>query len=303
MRAVILLATVLTALGILWWQAPELVPAPLRHALTDVERSTVALVSPAVSTPGKNGPASVAVGDRGAAYEAPLWPNPLENMKGQRFPLLPVLAAALIACAGLAAALWLTRRPGFAPRRAVPDWLVAARRLAHATNDKALRLKHCDLIEKNLVADMKHRGAAALARAHQLDIYWRYVGRTNLAGKSFVKGLGHDRWRSVTRQTLDAVALPPASRSLSTFRQSQDYFWALEQGDARELRRYHDTLASQISDYETAWNRAHAAASRPAIDQQGLLDAMETLRQLNRTMAKQTAVLVGDIEIKVRAAS
>jgi len=34
-----------------------------------------------------------------------------------------------------------------------------------------------------------------------------------------------------------------------------------------------------------------------------LLDAMESLRQVNRMIAKRTAALVGDIEISVRAAS
>jgi hypothetical protein len=97
--------------------------------------------------------------------------------------------------------------------------------------------------------------------------------------------------------------MPPDSRSLAAFRRSRDYLWALEQGDARELRRYYDTLAGEITEYEQAWSCANTAASKPAIDQKTLLDSMERLRQLNRAMAKQTAALVGDIEIKVRATS
>lgn len=308
MRAVILLATVIAAFGILWWQAPDMVPAGMRHALLNAEHKAVALISPkagakqAVATASAQ-PAS-ALAEHGAAYEGPLWPNPQEKPIGKPIRMLPVIAAAIIAFAGLMGGLWLVRRRGsFSARHVMPEWLVAARRLAHATNDKSLRLKHCTVIEKSLVADMKHRGTSALARAHQLDLYWRYVGRANLMTKSFIKGFEQDRWRSVSKQTLEAVALPPGSRSLSAFRQSKDYLWALEQGDARELRRYYDTLAAQIAEYEQAWNRANTAASKPAIDQQALLDAMENLRQLNRAMAKQTASLVGGIEIKVRAAS
>ncbi len=312
MRAVILLTTVVAAFGILWWQAPEMVPARLRHALVNAEHRAETLISSGVrakpaahsSVSAATAQPSSAAAAHGAAFEGPLWPDPQEKPIGKPLPLVPVIAAAVIAFVGLLGGLWLVRRRGsFAPRRVMPEWLVAARRLAHATNDKSLRLKHCDLIEKNLVADMKDRGTSALARAHQLDLYWRYVGRANLMTKSFVKGLEYDRWRSISKQTLEAVAIPPASRSLSAFRQSRDYFWALEQGDARELRRYYDMLAGQITEYEEAWSRASAAAGKRAIDQQGLLDAMETLRQLNRTMAKQTAALVGDIEIKVRAAS
>ena len=146
-------------------------------------------------------------------------------------------------------------------------------------------------------------GTSALARAHQLDLYWRYVGRASLMSKSFIRGAELDRWRAVSRQTLDAIALSPSSRSLSAFRQSKDSLWALEQGDARELTRYYEAVPAQLADYEEAWKRANAAASKLIIDQPALLDSMETLRQLNRSMAKQTASLIGDIEISVRAAS
>lgn len=305
MRAVILLATVLAAIGILWWRAPEMVPVELRRAVVSAEQQAAVLSASIKPKPTMVSAANAAapIAEHGAAYEGPLWPNPQEKPSGKPLALLPLISAAVIAFAGLFAGLWLIRRKGgSAPRRA-PEWLAAARQLALATNDKRLRLKHCDLIEKNLVADMKERGSAALARAHQLDIYWRYVGRANLMTKSFVKGAEHDRWRSVSKQTLEAIAMPPGAKSLSAFRHARDYLWALEQGDARELRCYYDTLPGQIAEYEQAWSRANAAVGKTAIDQKTLLDAMEQLRQLNRAMAKQSAALVGDIEIKVRAAS
>jgi hypothetical protein len=305
MRAVILLASVIAAIGILWWQAPEMVPGELRHALISAEQKAVALVSPNARRTSPNAAAltTAPASGAGAAMQAPLWPDPLEKPIRKPLPLIPVAVAAVIAFAGLGAGIWLFRRRAAAVRHAMPEWLLAARQLALATNDKSLRLKQCDLIQRHVVADMKHRGAAALARAHQLDLYWRYVGRSNLLSKSFVKGVDIHRWRAISRQTLEAIALPPASRSLSAFRQAQDTLWALEQGDARELKRYYTALEAQIAEYEAAWNRASTAARKLVIDQPALLDAMENLRQLNRSMAKQTAAMVGDIEISVRAAS
>ncbi|MFZ1989300.1 MAG: hypothetical protein WAW96_05955 [Alphaproteobacteria bacterium] len=306
MRAVILLLSVIAAVSILWWQAPEMVPAPLRHGLINLEHKAVRLISPNAkpaaipAAPAKAASASI---EQSAAMQGPLWPDPLEKPVRKPLPLIPVAAAAVIALAGLFACIWLVRRRANAARHEMPEWLHAARRLAAATNDRSLRLKQCDLIERRLLADMKHRGAASLARAHQLDLYWRYVGRSNLMSKSFIKGPELDRWRTVSKQTLEAIAVPPSSRSLAAFQQSLNSLWALEQGDARELKRYYDTVSSQLAEYEQAWKRASAAASRLVIDQPALLDAMETLRQLNRSMAKQTATLVGDIEISVRAAS
>jgi len=306
MRAVILLFSVIAAVCILWWQAPEMVPAELRHGLANLEHKAAVLIAPQAKraalpvSPAKAAPAST---ERGAGSEGPLWPDPLEKPVRKPLPIIPVAAAGAIALAGLFVCIWLVRRRANAVRREMPEWLQAARRLAAATNDKSLRLKQCDLIETRLLADMRHRGASALARAHQLDLYWRFVGRANFMSKSFIKGSELDRWRAVSKQTLEAIAIPPSSRSLTTFRQSEESLWALEQGDARELKRYYETMSSQLAEYEEAWRRASMAAGKLIIDQPTLLDAMETLRQLNRSMAKQTAALVGDIEISVRAAS
>jgi hypothetical protein len=305
MRAVILLFSVIAAVSILWWQAPEMVPLELRHGLVNLEHNAALLISPKAKRAALSASAAKAPSpslEQGAAMQAPLWPDPLEKPMRKPLPLIPVAVAALIALAGLLLCIMLVRRRAEAARHAMPEWLKAARRLARATNDKSLRLKQCDVIERQLLADMKHRGASALARAHQLDLYWRYVGRSNLMSKSFIKGPELDRWRAVSRQTLEAIAIPPSSRSLAAFRQSQGSLWALEQGDARELKRYYEAVSSQLAQYEEAWKRANAAASKLVIDQPTLLDAMETLRQLNRSMAKQTAVLIGDIEISVRAA-
>ena len=123
MRAVILLASVIAAIGILWWQAPEMVPGELRHALISAEQKAVALVSPNARRTSPNAAAltTAPASGAGAAMQAPLWPDPLEKPIRKPLPLIPVAVAAVIAFAGLGAGIWLFRRRAAAVRHAMPE--------------------------------------------------------------------------------------------------------------------------------------------------------------------------------------
>src|SRR5262249_4555881 len=142
MRAVILLVSVVAAVSILWWQAPEMVPIELRHGAMSLEHRALATIFPAKQgVTARPSQANLPITEPGAATQAPLWPDRLERPVHKPLPLVPVIAAAAIAFAGLSLCIWLVRRRAAAARHEMPEWLKAARRLAGATNDKSLRLK------------------------------------------------------------------------------------------------------------------------------------------------------------------
>ena len=286
MRGFVLVLSVLLGIGLVFWLAPSLVPQPIRTALATAQSA----VNGAVIRPA-------------AAADEPVWPNAVEKSAKHGVQRRWVLLGGLVMGGAAVALMWMVRRRRSHMAESVPAWLAAARTLAGASSNSRERQSHCDLIEKRLLPDMKHRGEAALARAHQLDLYWRYVARANVVAKMPTHGPKLEELRDITKQTLESIAVAPGGRAASAFQQAQPSLWALDAGDARELRRYYDQLGALFADHQKAWDKALAAIDKPGPDHAHLLDSMEQLRQINRTIAKESAALVGDIEISVRAMS
>ena len=193
MRAVILLLSVFLAIGIVYWQAPEIVPAPMRAA---INRAAHAVLPQAAK------PAAAVLPDQ------PVWPDAMDKPVRKSLPQVWMFIAGGLALLVIGAGLWLMRFLG--SKRQVdmsPPWLAAARTLAHATNDSRVRLAQCDLIEKRLVSDMRSRGEAALARAHQLDLYWRYVGLLDLLTHSIerAQSLVFCGFRKANKNRMDVI--------------------------------------------------------------------------------------------------
>jgi hypothetical protein len=285
MRALALLLTVLLVVAVAVWQAPELVPPPLRGALASVESQIVTVMPQSLR----------------ADANAPVWPDARDKNTRQQAMFMRWGIAAGVASIALLAVLGIwrfSRRPKALP--SMPAWLATARVLAKASSDRKDRDKQCALLEKTLLPDMKERGELALARAHQLDLYWRAMSR-NQASAS-LKPAQLERIRAASKRTLDTIAQaaqPP--RKLSAFPAAKASLWALEPGDARQVETYYDQLGAFLEEHDKAMATARAVTEQKPLDPAAVLQSMETLRQINRTIAKETAALTGDFQISVRA--
>jgi hypothetical protein len=106
---------------------------------------------------------------------------------------------------------------------------------------------------------------------------------------------------TTTKAALTAVEVSPASRPIAALEETRDNLGALRPDDAGAVEAFYHRLESLLAEHRVVWQRALTAVSSPKPDQRTCLAAMEELRQINRTIAQDSASLVGDIEIRVRA--
>jgi hypothetical protein len=277
------LAAILLA-AVAYWQVPGVFPLPVRrfigHGLSSLRDTLGFAPQPAI--------------DMG-----PVWPMPpMTHAWPSVWLILPTALA--LAVLSVALVVW-SRRRAAAHAPAPPAWLASAR--AYSGNGAAGRTKRaqCDVLEQRLVPDMRRRGEGALARAHQLDLYWRFVSRTRGAKHGNAKGAELADWMKATKSALDATAIAPSAGSRAAFEAMRPNLGVLKREDAGAVKDYYDRLAALLSEHQETWKRASEAISAATPDQGACLEAMEELRQINRAIAKESASLVGDIEIRVRA--
>ena len=286
MRAFVLLLTAFVAVSVAVVLAPDLVPPPLRAEIISVRTNLTTIIA-----------------DRlGAQTKAPVWPDALDKAAHQRAMLVQCSIAAGIASVALGAGLllWRFRRRGD-DSASMPAWLATARTLASASSDRKLRWQECKQLEATILPDLRARGEAALARAHQMDLYWRYVSRTQTGGMGAPSLAETERLRAAAKRTLSHIAGGAPARALPAFRDAKSSLWALEAGDARELKRYYDEMGALLDRHAKALAAAQAATDSQKLDPAALLQSMEDLRQINRMIARESAALVGDLKISVRA--
>jgi hypothetical protein len=281
MRIVVLFALVLAAGTLLYARAPSVVPAPVRAAVAATETKWGALVATAPKL---------------FASEARATPA---RKSGTSVWLYLAAGAAGLALAVGGSIAVARRRLVSAPRR--PAWLSAARASVPPSRDAREHLRECEELEKTIVPDIRARGAAALACAHQLDLYWRYVSRSKSLQAGKARGAALEDWRKMTLATLRAVAPSIDPRPPQAFREAKPSLFVLAREDSASIRSFYEQHRLRQQEQESAWREARAAVEAKPADVSRCLAAMERLREVHRGIAKDSAALVGEVEIKVRA--
>ena len=182
-----------------------------------------------------------------------------------------------------------------------PRWLEQARILAPKTRFARDYLRNVDALEKKLAADIEYRGRAALARAHQMDLYWRFVGRNRTSRDGSASGQQYQRWVSTSRAALRAVALAPEARLLSSYQLSKSILNQVGGPAAKDVGAFYGELSERFGQYEAAWLQAYAELAKPVVNRDTVLVSMEKLRRINRQIAEDSARLHGPIEISIRS--
>jgi hypothetical protein len=282
MRIVVLFALVFTAGTILYSRVPHVMPAPARALFAAAETKWSALVAPA--------PRLFASEARAA---------PAKKPGGTSVWLYLVAGTVGVALALGGGVAVLRRRLVSAPHS--PAWLSAARAAIPPSRNAREHLRECAELEKTLVPDIRARGAAALARAHQLDLYWRYLSRSKAFKAGKARGPELEDWRKVTLATLRAVAPPIDPRPSPAFREAKPSLFVLAREDSAAIRSFYEQLRARQQQQEEAWREARAAAEAKPADLPRCIAAMERLREADRGIAKDSAALVGEVEIAVRA--
>jgi hypothetical protein len=280
MRIVVLFALVLAAGAILYSRAPSLMQARALFAAAETKWSAIVATAPKLF-------ASEARG------------TPAKKSGGTSVWLYVAAGAACVAFALAGGARLVRRRmTGLRPS---PAWLSAARASVPPSRNAREHLRECAELEKTLVPDIRARGAAALARAHQLDLYWRYLSRSKAFKVGKARGPELEDWRKVTLATLRAVAPPIDPRPSPAFREAKPSLFVLAREDSASIRSFYEQLRVRQQEQEAAWREARAAVEAKPVDQPRCLAAMERLREAHRAIATDSAALVGDLEISVRA--
>lgn len=214
-------------------------------------------------------------------------------------PVWGVVIAALAAAGAVGGALWLRARSK--TPAAEPRWIENARVLAPKSRHLRDYQRQCDQLRDRLAPDIQQRGRAALARAHQLDLYWRFVGRNRTSKNGRAEGLHYQRWVATTRATLRAVALTPEGRLMSAYQTNKPSLNIVGGPASLDVGGFYDALGGRVGQYEAAWLRAYSELAKPEVNRDAVLVAMEKLRCLNKDIAEDAARLHGPIEIAVRA--
>lgn len=272
MRLLFSLMVVLALGTVVYLKAPGAVPAPVRAAVQGIEAKAAAAVSSAhgISLPR-------------ARFGFGGW----------------MLAGGLAAGAlTLGAAIFVLRPRS---KRGAPAWLEAARVSLPAGRSAREHLRECNEIDKVLVPDIRMRGQASLARAHQLDLFARYVGRSKALQAGTAKGAELADFRRVALATLSAVAPSIDPRPLRAFREAKPSLFVLAKEDATSIRAFYDALAARQKEQEAAWREARDALEAKPADQKACIAAMDKLRTIHHSQAQDAALLVGGLEISVRA--
>ena len=215
-------------------------------------------------------------------------------------PYWAAIGAGVVLVGVVGGAYWFRSR-SLQPEPKEPDWLGTARLFADEARSARDYLHQCDLIGQKLVPDVAYRGRAALARAHQLDLYWRFVGTNKTTKNGRPEGYEYKRWVATTREALRAVAVTPEGRFMPTFYDFKPALALVGGEPAKKMRGFYGALAKKFADYDAAWMRAHGELCRGHVNRDRVLTAMEDLRRLNRDIAAEAADLVGPIAIDVRA--
>lgn len=279
MRLIVLLASALIGATILYSQAPETAPAPLRSVFATVESKAAATIAQAPKLFAKRPHAAL-----------------IANLPQGSFYFVVGLAGLLVAGAALLPLLRSRRR-----ETAPPSWIVTARASAPESRKPAEHQAECTTLEKALVPDIRARGTASLAKAHQLDLYWRFVGRSKRIQFGSASGSEFDDFKRFTLTTLRAIAPATSERAANAFHEVKSSLSVLPREDNLALRRFYGAVESRQREEAAAWKEARAAIAAKPAEQEKCLAAMERLRQLHRDMAKDAASLVGDIEVSIRA--
>ncbi|MFO1186913.1 MAG: hypothetical protein U1E87_05365 [Alphaproteobacteria bacterium] len=208
--------------------------------------------------------------------------------------------------AGSLAAIGLTLGAGLfilrgRSKRQAPAWLEAARVSLPAGRSEREHLRECNEIDKVLVPDIRMRGQASLARAHQLDLFARYVGRSKALLAGTAKGAELADFRRVALATLQAAAPSIDPRPLRAFREVKPSLFVLAKEDSVSIRAFYDALGARQKEQEAAWREARDAIEAKPADQKACVAAMEKLRAIHHSQAQEAAMLVGGLEISVRA--
>jgi hypothetical protein len=282
MRIVVLFALVLTAGTILYSRAPALMPAPARTLFAAAETKWSAVVATAPKL-----------------FASEARATRVKKSGGTSVWLYLAAGAAGLALALGSGVVVLRRRLVSAPRS--PAWLSAARASVPPNRNAREHLRECAELEKTLVPDIRARGAAALGCAHQLDLYWRYLSRSKAFKAGKARGPELADWRQVTLATLRAVAPPIDPRPPQAFREAKPSLFVLAREDSAAIRGFYEQLGVRQKEQDAAWQEARSAAEAEPADLPRCLAAIERLREAHRGTAKDSAALVGDVEIAVRA--
>jgi hypothetical protein len=199
-------------------------------------------------------------------------------------------------------ALVLFRRRELSAKPPTPVWLEEARARVPDRGKRADHLAECDELEVRLIPDIRARGRAALARAHQLELYSRFVARGRFVRPGVrLSPAEMAEWRQTTLAALRAVAPSLNHRSLDAFKEARFSLGALRKEDATAVREHYDRMGALLKSQDEAWLDAKAALEAKDPDQKRCVAAMEKLRDLHGQVAKDSAGLVGDIEVRVRS--
>lgn len=272
MRLLVSLVVAAVLGAIVYVQAPAVFPAPVRSAVQSVEAKAAAAAS---SVPG------LFVAKSGLAFGGWL--------------LIGGLAAGALT---LGAGAFVLRGRN---KHATPAWLDAARVSVPVNRNEREHLRECNEIDKVLVPDIRMRGQASLARAHQLDLFARYVGRSKALQAGSAKGAELTDLRRVALATLRAVAPSIDPRPLRAFREAKPSLLVLAKEDSSSIRAFYEALGARQKEQEAAWREARDAIEAKPADQKACIAAMEKLRAIHHSQAQDAAMLVGGLEISVRA--
>jgi hypothetical protein len=107
--------------------------------------------------------------------------------------------------------------------------------------------------------------------------------------------------RRVALATLRAVAPSIDPRPLRAFREVKPSLFVLAKEDSASIRAFYDVLGAGQTEQQAAWRAAREAIEAKPADQKTCIAAMEKLRATYHNQAQDAAMLVGGLEISVRA--